>query len=45
MELGRPRVTSPSGTQPLALDYRNWVGAEGTRPPGAKAGSLALATS
>ena len=42
LKLGRPSVTGPSGARPLALDYRDWVGAQGTRPPGAKAGSLAL---
>ena len=43
LKLGRPTVATARGSRPLALDYRDWVGAEGTRPPGAKAGSLALA--
>ena len=42
LKFGRPSVAGPTGDRPLALDYRDWVGAEGTRPPGAKAGSLAL---
>jgi hypothetical protein len=42
LKLERPSVATPSGDRALALDYRDWVGAEGTRPPGARAGSLAL---
>ena len=41
--LGRPMAAGPGGgAQPLAVDYRDWVGVRGVRPPGAKAGSLAL---
>ena len=43
LRLRRPSVATQSGSRPLALDYRDWVGAQGTRPPGAKAGALALA--
>lgn len=43
LKLGRPNVATAGGTHPVALDYRDWVGAKGARPPGAKAGSLALA--
>jgi len=43
LSLRRPSVATRSGSRPLALDYRDWVGAQGTRPPGAKAGALALA--
>jgi hypothetical protein len=42
LELRRPETTGPGGVQPLAVDYRDWVGAKGARPPAATAGSLAL---
>jgi hypothetical protein len=40
IRLRRPEVSGASGTQTLPVDYRDWVGAEGTRPQ--DAGSLAL---
>ena len=42
LELERPQVSGASGTQTLPVDYRDWVGAKGTRPPAATARSLAL---
>lgn len=42
LDLGRPEATGPRGTKPLKLDYRDWVGAQGARPPGARARSLQL---
>ena len=43
LELGRPSTVGPSGSRPLAVDYRSWVGPQGTRPPGSVArGSLRL---
>src|SRR5438034_10231439 len=42
LRLRRPEVSGASGTQTLPVDYRNWVGARGTRPPAATARSLAL---
>jgi hypothetical protein len=42
LKLGRPTVATARGSHPLGLDYRDWVGAQGTRPANAKAGSLAL---
>jgi hypothetical protein len=42
LKLERPRVTGASGTRTLPVDYRDWVGAKGTRPPAATARSLAL---
>jgi hypothetical protein len=42
LRLRRPLVSGPGGTRPLPVDYRDWVGARGARPPAATAGSLAL---
>ena len=42
LRLRRPEVSAASGTQTLPVDYRDWVGARGTRPPAATARSLAL---
>jgi hypothetical protein len=42
LELQRPEVSTASGTKTLPVDYRDWVGAKGTRPPAATARSLAL---
>jgi len=42
LKLERPQVTAASGTRTLPVDYRDWVGAKGTRPPAATARSLAL---
>ena len=40
LRLRRPEVSGVSGTQTLPVDYRDWVGVEGTRPQDAQ--SLAL---
>ena len=42
LKLQRPEVTGAGRTRTLPVDYRDWVGAQGTRPPAATAGSLAL---
>ena len=42
LRLQRPEVTGVGGTRTLPVDYRDWVGARGTRPPAATARSLAL---
>ena len=42
LRLQRPEVSGVGGERTLPVDYRNWVGAKGTRPPAATAGSLAL---
>jgi FtsX-like permease family protein len=42
LKLERPEVSTSSGTRTLPVDYRDWVGAKGTRPPAATARSLAL---
>jgi hypothetical protein len=34
LRLGRPVVVGAHGASPLAIDYRQWVGPEGTRPAG-----------
>jgi hypothetical protein len=34
LRLGRPRVAGARGVQPLAIDYRDWVGPTGARPAG-----------
>jgi hypothetical protein len=42
LRLRRPEVAGIGGTKTLPVDYRDWVGAKGTRPPAATARSLAL---
>ncbi len=42
LHLRRPEVSGVGGTRTLPVDYRDWVGARGTRAPAATAGSLAL---
>jgi hypothetical protein len=42
LRLSRPEVAGIGGTKTLPVDYRDWVGAKGTRPPAATARSLAL---
>ena len=42
LELGRPLTAGASGIRPLAVDYRDWVGAQGTRPAGAVEDSLSV---
>jgi len=42
LKLQRPEVSGAGRTLTLPVDYRDWVGARGTRPPAATAGSLAL---
>jgi hypothetical protein len=42
LKLQRPEASGAGGTRTLPVDYRDWVGARGTRPPAATAGSLAL---
>ena len=42
LKLQRPEVSGVGRTRTLPVDYRDWVGARGTRPPAATAGSLAL---
>jgi hypothetical protein len=42
LELRRPLAAGPRGVRPLSVDYRDWVGARGARPPAASAGSLAI---
>jgi hypothetical protein len=42
LKLERPEVSAASRTRTLPVDYRDWVGAKGTRPPAATARSLAL---
>jgi hypothetical protein len=34
LRLGRPRALEPRGERPLTVDYRDWVGPDGTRPAG-----------
>jgi hypothetical protein len=34
LRLGRPRAFGPHGGRPLTVDYRDWVGPQGTRPAG-----------
>jgi hypothetical protein len=41
LELRRPLAAGARGVQPLAVDFRDWVGARGARPA-ASAGTLAL---
>ena len=41
LELGRP-LTAGARIRPLAVDYREWVGAQGTRPAGAAGDSLSV---
>jgi hypothetical protein len=42
LRLERPEVFTATGPRTLPVDYRDWVGATGTRPPAATARSLAL---
>ncbi len=42
LKLQRPEVSGVGRTRTLPVDYRDWVGARGTRPPAATAGALAL---
>ncbi|HET7857147.1 MAG TPA: FtsX-like permease family protein [Gaiellaceae bacterium] len=43
LRLGRPRAVGRRGTRPLPIDYREWVGPDGTRPPSsATPGSIDL---
>jgi len=42
LELGRPLTAGTHGIRPLAVDYREWVGAQGTRPAGAADDSLSV---
>jgi hypothetical protein len=42
LRLRRPEVAGIRGPKTLPVDYRDWVGAKGTRPPAATARSLAL---
>jgi hypothetical protein len=37
LTLGAPRTTGPSGTTRLKVDYRDWVGTNGSRPAGSAA--------
>ena len=41
VRLGRPRVTTPGGERPLAVDYRDWVQSEGSGS-GSSASSLVV---
>jgi hypothetical protein len=40
LTLGRPRAVGPRGERPVALDYRDWIGPDGTPAGSASAGTL-----